>query len=233
MDVLDNAGPIVGAERRGRKTGAIEQGRFGIRLPGIAYLFRTWDRAARYNNGVAFEARVRPIPLAVVPGYGELAGFSPFGDETTIHMVEVQFDLASQSLDRFQLRTRIHNVPAVMLTKSAERQTFARFFLVDRMNVIRVVACIYRDRKTGMRQVLRCESLGFAHLGPTVHPPNIALVLIDGEANYIKRKVALAEQPAPIRDHCRKQRTVLRRVFLVRFSLVPNCARDGKRHNRR
>jgi len=44
-----------------------------------------------------------------------------------------------------------------MLTKSAERQTFAGLLLVDPMDIIRV-ARIYRDRKTGMPQRLRRES---------------------------------------------------------------------------
>src|SRR3954454_15430040 len=119
-----------------------------------------------------------------------------------------------------------------MLTKSAERQTFAGLLLVDRMDIIRV-ARIYRDRKTGMPQGLRRESLGFAHLGPGVIHRNLAMMLVIGQADYVKRKVSLAEQPAPIGDHCRKQSTVLRGVLLVRLPLVPDCARNGKRHNRR
>src|SRR3954468_5540821 len=53
LDILYDPGPIVGAERRGRKTRAVEQGRFGVRLPSVAYFFRVRDRAAWHGNGAA------------------------------------------------------------------------------------------------------------------------------------------------------------------------------------
>src|SRR4051794_32559835 len=115
-----------------------------------------------------------------------------------------------------------------MLTKSAEGQTFAGFLLVTGMDIIGV-ARIYRDRKAGVRSICRRESLGFAYVGPGVIDRNIAMMLINGQADYVKRKVSLAEQPAPIGDHYRKQATILRGMFLIRLSLVPDCARDGKR----
>src|ERR1035438_5591548 len=42
--VLCHAGPCIGPEGTGRQSGAVEQGRCRIRLPGIANLFRTRHR---------------------------------------------------------------------------------------------------------------------------------------------------------------------------------------------
>jgi len=65
--------PIVGAERRGRKSCPAKEGRGWISLPRVPCGHRAGDRLRRYDDGIAFDPRLRPVPFAVVPGQRELA----------------------------------------------------------------------------------------------------------------------------------------------------------------
>src|ERR1035437_445306 len=83
--------PVVGPKRHSGKSGAIVHRGGRKRLPGVTDRQRVRDRWRRDDYGIAFNPRVRPIPLTVRACHRELARLVTLHHQAAVGVIEVDF----------------------------------------------------------------------------------------------------------------------------------------------
>src|ERR1019366_104738 len=103
------------------------------------------------------------------------------------------------------------------------------------MNIVGVSG-VDGDGQTGVWNRPRSQRLRFARFGPVVAIDwNGTAFGESGQAHYVEGKIALGEERAPVRDHGRKDSTVLVTARRVLLALIPDGAAerewgDGRKH---
>src|SRR4051812_47395515 len=99
------------------------------------------------------------------------------------------------------------------------------------MDIVRF-ANIYRYDETGVRRVHCRSTLRFAYEAPRSFFRLRFHGTIIWQLDDTERKIALSPTFAPSADHSRKQQFILFGPLFIRFSLIPNGAANGERHQR-
>src|SRR6201993_3186185 len=109
-----------------------------------------------------------------------------------------------------------------MFCQRAQSETIPYRLLLFGVDVVGVTS-VDRDSETGVGSGGRRDGLGFARFRPIIAVNrNGAAFGEGGQADDIERKIALAEERAPIGNHRRKDFAVLKTARRVLFSLIPN-----------
>ena len=188
--------PIIRAERHGGQAGSVVERGQRIGLPGITGRHRLGHLGRRNHDRITVNPGVGPVPLVVLSGDGEFAQLVALHDQSTIGMGEIKFQCTGQVFHRSIGRTSIWNFFAIGSGQRTIGQAIAHGDFVFWMNVVSI-AGVHRDGEAAIRDILGGQSLCFTQLSPAIGARLAATFHEGGQANNIKREIALAK---PVRQ---------------------------------